>query len=108
MLIYHVILPKVWNEAKDKSFYEAESLATEGFIHCSYADQLDGVLERYYSGVEKVVVLTIDANKLTSPLVSEPSTNGEPFPHVYGPINTDAVIQAVTRPVGSVPVRASA
>lgn len=108
MLIYHVVLPEVWDEAKDKSFYEHESLATEGFIHCSYADQLDGVLERYYSGVEKVVVLTIDANKLTSPLVSEPSTNGEPYPHIYGPINVDSIVTTKTRAAGSEPVSASA
>lgn len=102
MLIYHIVLPEVWADAKDNTFYEAESLATEGFIHCSYADQLGGVLERYYSGVEEIVVLSIDANKLTSPLVSEPSTNDEPYPHIYGPINLDAVTRAETRPVGSV------
>lgn len=91
MLIYHVVLPEVWAESRDKLFYEAESLATEGFIHCSYADQLDGVLERYYAEAERVVVLSIDANKLTSTLVSEPSTNNEPYPHIYGPINADAI-----------------
>ncbi|NOT46150.1 MAG: DUF952 domain-containing protein [Acidobacteria bacterium] len=106
MLIYHIVLPEVWAAAKDKTFYEAASLAAEGFIHCSYADQLDGVVERYYSGMEKVVILTIDANKLTSPLVSEPSTNNEAYPHIYGPINTDAVTQAETRAVASVPANA--
>ncbi len=105
MLIYHIVLPDVWAEVKDRSFYESESLETEGFIHCSYADQLDDVLERYYSDAVEVVVLGIDANKLTSPLVSEPSTNDEPYPHIYGPINSDAIIKAETRPVGSVPVK---
>ncbi len=99
MLIYHIVLPEVWAEAKHRTFYEAESLATEGFIHCSYADQLDGVINRYYSGVPEIVVLSIDANKLTSPLVSEPSTNGEPYPHIYGSINNDAIVAEETRPV---------
>lgn len=92
MLIYHIVMPEVWAESRNNAFYEAESLATEGFIHCSYADQLDGVLRRYYSEAEKVVILSIDANKLTSTLISEPSTNDEPYPHIYGPINTDAVV----------------
>jgi uncharacterized protein (DUF952 family) len=92
MVIYHVVLPEVWNEAKGKTFYEADSLALEGFIHCSYADQLDGVIERYYAEAGKIVVLSIDADKLTSTLVSELSTNDEPYPHVYGPINLDAVV----------------
>jgi len=102
MMIYHIVLPKTWEHVKDMSFYEAESLGSEGFIHCSYEDQVEGVLERYYADAEKVVILGIDANRLTSPLVSEPSTNNDPYPHIYGPINLDAVIKAETRPVGSV------
>ena len=102
-MIYHIVLPETWERVKDKTFYEAESLAGEGFIHCSYADQVDGVLERYYSDASEVVILSLDANRLTSPLVSEPSTNNEPYPHVYGPINLDAVVSAETRPLGSVP-----
>lgn len=97
MLIYHIVLPEVWDEAKHKTFYEADSLESEGFIHCSYADQLDGVIERYYADAGKIVVLSIDPNKLTSTLVSEPSTNDEPYPHIYGPINLDAVVEAVER-----------
>ena len=92
MLIYHVVLPELWDETRNKSFYEAESLAEEGFIHCSYADQLDGVIERYYAEAGKIVVLSIDTDKLTSALVSEPSTGGEPYPHIYGPINKDAIV----------------
>lgn len=104
MLIYHIILPETWKQVKDRTFYEAASLADEGFIHCSYEDQLDGVIERYYSNAGEIVILTLDANRLTSPLVSEPSTNDEPYPHIYGPINLDAVIKAETRQAGSVPV----
>lgn len=92
MHIYHVVLPELWEEARSSTFYEAESLASEGFIHCSYADQLDGVIERYYAEAGKVVVLSIDTDKLTSTLVSEPSTGGEHYPHIYGPINTDAIV----------------
>lgn len=98
MLIYHIVLPEVWAEIKDKTFHETESLEKEGFIHCSYADQLDGVLERYYADAGEVVVLAIDANKLTSPLVSEPSTNDEPYPHIYGPLNVDAIVGTEERP----------
>lgn len=99
MLIYHIALPEVWNEARHNTFYEAESLESEGFIHCSYADQLDGVIERYYGDAGKIVILSIDADKLTSTLVSEPSTGGEPYPHIYGPINTDAIVGVEERTV---------
>ena len=104
MLIYHIVLPELWERVNGNTFYEAGSLAIEGSIHCSYEDQLESVLGRYYADAEEVVILTIDTNRLTSPLVSEPSTNNEPYPHVYGPINLDAVIKAVTRPIGNVPL----
>ena len=92
MLIYHIVLPKVWEEFKDEAFYEAESLGTEGFIHCSFAGQLDAVLDRYYRDVGDVLVLTLETEKLTSRLVNEPSTNDELYPHIYGKINRDAII----------------
>ncbi|MGH9821106.1 MAG: DUF952 domain-containing protein [Pyrinomonadaceae bacterium] len=97
MLIYHIILPEVWNALDSNAEYTAQSLATEGFIHCSYAHQLDTVLGRYYGGVKKVIVLEIDAERLSSRLVEEPSTNNEIYPHIYGPINTDAIVKISTK-----------
>lgn len=101
MHIYHVVLSEVWEKAASKPFYEADSLESEGFIHCSYADQLEGVIERYYSNAGALVILSIDPNKLTSTLVSEPSTNNESYPHIYGPINADAIVKVETRPAGN-------
>ena len=91
MLIYHIVLPDAW-AAFDGDMYEHPSLAAEGFIHCSFAEKLDGVIERYYSGAERLVVLEIDSERLSSKLVNEPSTGGEIYPHIYGPINRDAVV----------------
>lgn len=96
--IYHVALPEKWTAAGDQ--YEHESLAVEGFVHCSFAGQLEGVLSRYFSGVSDVTILEIDPRKLTSELVVEPSTNGEKFPHVYGAINRGAVVGIETRKLG--------
>ncbi|CAN5626187.1 MAG: DUF952 domain-containing protein [Pyrinomonadaceae bacterium] len=92
MLIYHIVLPAIWENFKNRDFYEAESLESEGFIHCSFAGQLDAVLERYYSGAQHVFILSVNTEKLSSRLVEEPSTNGEIFPHIYGKINRDAII----------------
>jgi len=91
MRIYHIVRPDVWSNIHG-THYEAESLASEGFIHCSFADQLDAVLKRYYSGDEEVIVLEIDPAKLDSKLVVEPSTGGENYPHIYGMINRDAIV----------------
>jgi uncharacterized protein (DUF952 family) len=93
MLIYHIVLPDVWEKFKDENEYEAESLMDEGFIHCSYRNQLDEVLERYYKDEKRVYVLHINTNRLTSALLAEPSTNREIYPHVYGKINRSAIAE---------------
>lgn len=92
MLIYHIVLPEVW-AAFDTGLYRHASLDSEGFIHCSFADQLDGVIERYYSKEDEVVVLEIESDRLMSRMIKEPSTNSEIYPHVYGPINRDAIVR---------------
>ena len=54
---------------------------------------MPGVLKRYYNGVKDLVKLKIETEKLTSQLKYElaPSVKEE-FPHIYGPINTNAVV----------------
>jgi uncharacterized protein (DUF952 family) len=97
MFIYHVVLPEAWERSKTKASYQPESLATEGFIHCSYPSQLEGVLKRYYSHAKKVLILKIDTDKLLSKLVKEPSTNDEIYPHIYGRLNHNAVVEVTER-----------
>ena len=96
--IYHLALVADWEAAQRSGDYRVSSLGVtleqEGFLHASRADQWEGVKERYYSGVtEPLVLLVIDPTLLTAPLVVEaaPGT-GETFPHVYGPLNLDAVV----------------
>lgn len=93
MHIYHIVTPDVWEKFRDTDEYEADSLRTENFIHCSYAEQLEAVLERYYKDAKRVLILTIAPEKLTSKLVAEPSTGGEVYPHVYGAINRAAIVE---------------
>ena len=96
MIIYHIVLPEAW-AAFTHDLYRAASLETEGFIHCSFVDQLDVVLQRYYSGAERVVILEIDSDRLMSRMIKEPSTNSEIYPHIYGPINRDAIVRVEER-----------
>jgi len=96
-IIYHLTTKAEWNKAMENGFYESPSLAEEGFIHCSHENQVAGVLERYFSGKKDLVKLVIDTDKLTSRYVFEWSPSiQDTFPHVYGAINTDAVIEVVT------------
>lgn len=95
-IIYHVTTAADWQAALQKGYYEHPSLKAEGFIHCSQEQQVAGVLERYFAGQKDLLKLVIDTDKLTSKFVFDwsPST-ADTFPHVYGSINLDAVIDTV-------------
>lgn len=96
-IIYHVTTAADWKTAQQKGFYESPSLGVEGFIHCSQEHQVTGVIERFFTGQKSLVKLVIDTDKLTSKYVFDwsPSTE-DTFPHVYGPINVDAVIDSIS------------
>ncbi|HRH49337.1 MAG TPA: DUF952 domain-containing protein [Panacibacter sp.] len=92
-IIYHVTTKEEWQTAIANGYFEAASLATEGFIHCSTEQQVEGVLQRYFAGKTNLVKLIIAISELTSKLQHDFSPSvGESFPHVYGSINIDAVI----------------
>jgi uncharacterized protein (DUF952 family) len=92
--IFHVTHAADWTRAKERGFYECASLSAEGFIHCSEKHQVDGVLQRYFANEKGLVKLVISPGRLTSELRHEWSpVTSEYFPHIYGPINLDAVIQ---------------
>jgi chorismate synthase len=91
--IFHITTNKAIEEAKKSGNLKADSLATEGFIHCSEAWQLPGVIERFYKNVEGLKIVQIAPSKLTSKLVYEKAADIEDwFPHVYGPVNWEAVL----------------
>ncbi len=97
--IFHLAEPSQWAAAVAAGRYETSTrgrtLAQEGFIHASYAGQWPVVRRRFYADVTApLLLLTIDPERLTSPLlveVGDPDT-GEQFPHVYGPLNPEAVV----------------
>jgi len=92
-MIYHVTTKSNWEEALQKGSFEAASLFSEGFIHASKAEQVAGVLDRFYKNQTDLLKLCIDESKLTHPLIYEmaPSLQEE-FPHIFGSINLDAII----------------
>jgi uncharacterized protein (DUF952 family) len=97
-LIYHITTPAAWDAAQRTGDVVAESLATEGFIHCSRQSQLLAVSNRFFPGVSGLLVLAIDEAGVAPRLVNEgPTGAGDPFaqdvfPHVYGPNPVAAVI----------------
>ncbi len=96
-IIYHIATRDAWEKALQTGAYEHPSLREEGFIHCSLDHQVAGVLERYFKGQTDLLKLVIDAEKLTSKYVYDWSpSNTDTYPHVYGPINTGAVVEVIS------------
>jgi uncharacterized protein (DUF952 family) len=92
-MIYHITTQSAWEDAQKNGKYEAESLQKEGFIHMSHEHQIEGVLERYFQGKTALVKLTVDETKIIAEIKNELSPSlQETFPHVYGAINLDAVV----------------
>lgn len=91
-IILHIITKKDWQTAVAAGEYRAASLESEGYIHCSTLDQVLLPANERYTGQSDLILLTIDPTKLTAKLVYEDCyESGEQFPHIYGPLNLDAV-----------------
>lgn len=101
-MIYHITSRQAWLEAQRTGDYRAESLKSEGFIHCSTRTQVLPVAETFYREQSGLLLLVIDPSLLSSEVHWEPPSGGAPppgvpdgdlFPHVYSPINLDAVVK---------------
>jgi uncharacterized protein (DUF952 family) len=100
-MIYHITPRREWISAQTAVSYRAASLESEGFIHCSTARQVPAVAQAFYRGGDELVVLAVDVRFLLSEIRWEPPA-GTPakgisphdlFPHIYGPINFDAIFR---------------
>jgi len=100
-LLHHAMTPEGWArfQAEGVSHQSTRDLTLEeeGFIHCSHARQLETTLARYYADLPEVVVLTIDPARLSSEVREDEAANGDHYPHVYGPLELDAVVDVVVR-----------
>jgi uncharacterized protein (DUF952 family) len=99
-MIVHITTPAEWDKAQREGAYTAPSLATEGFIHCSKTEQVVETGNLFFKGQQGLILLRIDEDKLQPECRWEdPAGNHgtaddrqqELFPHIYGPVNLDAV-----------------
>jgi uncharacterized protein (DUF952 family) len=99
-LIYHIVSAADWEQARRDGEYTGStrglSLAEQGFIHASTAPQVAPVANAFYGDDQDLVVLVIDTRRLGPELRYEPVPGwDDPFPHIYGPLNVDAVVTAL-------------
>lgn len=111
-LIFHIATRDAALLARQSGEYRAESLSSEGFIHFSGSHQVLWVAQRFYAGQHALVLLAVDPSRLRATLKYEGpvhlgavspenedltgderlNNNSDTFPHLYGPLNFDAVV----------------
>ncbi|HET9730103.1 MAG TPA: DUF952 domain-containing protein [Acidimicrobiia bacterium] len=97
-LILHITTRPAWDEAQQRGSYTPASLESEGFVHCSLPTQVTHVADWFYRDVPDLMLLCIDPNRLTAALRwerSEEEAFPGDFPHIYGPVDLAAVVEAV-------------
>ncbi len=97
-LILHITPRKQWQDALESGMYVTRSLATEGFIHCSLPRQVVFVANSRFQGETSLVLLCIDSGRVASDIRYEGEI--DEFPHLYGPLNIDAVTAVLDFPPG--------
>lgn len=89
--IVHLCRCGEWNSALEAGEYRAASLQEVGFIHCSRPEQILWVANRYFHGMDDLVLLWIDPQRVASEIRWE-TADGQVFPHIYGLLNLEAVV----------------
>lgn len=99
MIIFHLLPLATWQAQDRTESYQAETLATEGFIHCTReAEQLVVVANRFYRQIPgEFVILCVETEQLQSELRWE-KADGHLFPHIYGPIPHTAIVDVIAFP----------
>jgi uncharacterized protein (DUF952 family) len=96
MVIFHITQRKDWDDAKIIGSYRADSLSSQGFIHCSTREQYIRVANARFHGKAGLVLLLIDPEKVNQEIRYENLEGGTAlFPHIYGALNIAAVIKVI-------------
>jgi uncharacterized protein (DUF952 family)/flavin reductase (DIM6/NTAB) family NADH-FMN oxidoreductase RutF len=96
MSIFHIVKKDEWVKLPQNT-YQNESLKKQGFIHCCTADQIDKVLDQWFKGQTGLILVEINPDLLKAKVKFENLEGGqELFPHIYGPLNLDAVVNEKT------------
>jgi uncharacterized protein (DUF952 family) len=99
MIIFHLLPATTWQAHPQAEPYRADTLATEGFIHCTAeAERLVEVANRFYGHLAgDFVILWVETDRLQAEVRWE-MADGHRFPHIYGPIEREAIVDVIAFP----------
>ncbi|MBI3743597.1 MAG: DUF952 domain-containing protein [Chloroflexi bacterium] len=95
--VLYLLLPA--DEAADvrsRASFTTPSLEAQGFIHASGSlAQAIRVANRKFAATPRLTALAVDRRRIASPVRDEWANDAKPFPHIYGPLNTDAITEVL-------------
>jgi uncharacterized protein (DUF952 family) len=92
--IYKILTDKEWSDFKESGTFEGSALdKKDKFIHLAFEDQYPAILEKFFNGVEHVILVEIDSKKLAEGTlkIEANKPGGEKYPHLYSTIPFAAV-----------------
>ena len=120
--LFHSCSEDELRQARALGVHRPASLSSDGFVHLARPSQVAQVLHHFFAGRGGLVLLTIDPARLTHELKFEAAAavgsqppardngdtrdtgdTGETYPHVHGPLNMDAIVDAVRLPAAAMP-----
>lgn len=100
-LIYKICPRLLWREAEEEGVFHGAAIdLADGFIHFSTAGQVAETAAKHFAGLDDLVLVAVEAERLGSALKYEVSRGGALFPHLYAPLPLDAVRWTVPMPLG--------
>ncbi|MGX8834050.1 DUF952 domain-containing protein [Amedibacillus sp. YH-ame6] len=93
MEILHCMLKSEYEEVKDKTYYGEQCIKKEGFLHCSTWNSFYEVAPFFMKDETEKVLLCIDTELVQAPIKWEDNGEGILYPHIYGPLNMDSIIE---------------
>ena len=98
--IYKICTAAEWAEAERAGVYRGSAAdRKDGFIHFSTAEQAAETAAKWFAGQRDLALVAVDTNALGDKLKWEPSRGGALFPHLYGELDTKAVLRADPLPL---------
>jgi uncharacterized protein (DUF952 family) len=90
--IYKICERTSWRLAEQTGTYAGSAVdARDGFIHFSTAAQLAETMEKHFAGGRDLLLVAVEADRLSPALKWEPSRGGDLFPHLYATLPLSAV-----------------
>ena len=98
--LYKIMSKQEWEKAQVQGIYEGSEVdRRDGFIHLSAAHQVRATAQKHFFGKMDLVLISVAQENFGPSLKWEASRGGDLFPHIYGPLQLDAISKAVPLPL---------